>query len=190
MVITMTNRLLAIVMAFALSSGIIAHAAQDESSKPPVLPLPQMSLSDRLATSLPGAIASDVVDEASAAIDNRGPVRDAYVRDQVALEHLRQSESKLMCNTRQSFNTLVSNDEAELVDIERNALAANDPLSTSVADMDSLVASASNTLAKDEAKTCQQHWSGSSEHEGSGTHTYTSPSPSATPRPSASPYDE
>jgi len=189
MVITMTNRLLAIVMAFALSSGIIAHAAQDQSSKPPVLPLPQMSLGDRLETSLPGTIATDVVEEASAAIDNRGPVRDAYVRDQVELEHLRQSGSKLTCSTRATFNTLVSNDESELVDMERNALAANDPLSTSVQEMDTLVASANNTLAKDQT-TCQ-HWT-EHEHEGTGTQgsgTHTSGT-SPTPSPSASPRDE
>ena len=184
MVITMTNRLLAIVMAFALSSGIIAHAAQDESLKPPVVPLPQMSLSDRLATSLPASIATDVMEEASAAIDNRGPVRDAYVRDQVALEHLRQSGSKLSCSTRQTFNTLVSNDEAALVDIERNALAANDPLSTSVDEMDNVVASANNTLAKDQT-TCQRWTETERETQGSGTHSSTtpSPSPSASPRP-------
>lgn len=176
MVITMTNRLLAIVIAFALSSGIIAHAAQDSSTKPPVLPiqLPHLTLGE-LATPEPAPaaleqIANHVADAAAGAIDHRAPIRDAYVRDQVALEHLRQSESKLSSTLRSGFNAQISDDEAKLVDIERTALASGKPSSSSVAEMDKLVASATATLAKDET----QHEGEGSQHSGSDSHTSTS----------------
>lgn len=162
MVITMTNRLLAIVIAFALSSGIIAHAAQDSSIKKPVLPLPHLTLGEQ-ATPEP---APAVFEEVAAAIDPRAPIRDAYVRDQVALEHLRQSASKLSSKLRPGFNAQISDDEAKLVDIERTALASSNPSSSSVKDMDKLVASATATLAGDEAK----HESDGSEHSSSSTH--------------------
>ena len=93
-----------------LSSGIIAHAAQDSNHKQPVLPTPlqhlilgeqatsagQPGASSTPAISLPApavlqAVANNVADAAAGAIDQRAPIRAAYVRDQVALEHLRQS---------------------------------------------------------------------------------------------------
>jgi hypothetical protein len=185
MVITMTNRLLAIVMAFALSSGIIAHAAQDSNHKQPVLPTPlqhlilgeqatsagQPGASSTPAISLPApavlqAVANNVADAAAGAIDQRAPIRAAYVRDQVALEHLRQSESKLSSGTRQSFNAQISDNEAKLVDIERTALASSKPSTSSVAEMDKLVASAKATLARGEA----QREGDGSQHSGSDSH--------------------
>lgn len=185
MVITMTNRLLAIVMAFALSSGIIAHAAQDSNHRQPILPTPlqHLILGERAtsagqpdATSTPAislpapavlqTVANNVADAAAGAIDHRAPIRATYVRDQVALEHLRQSESKLSSGTRQSFNAQVSDDEAKLVDIERTALASGNPSSSSVAEMDKVVASATATLARDQA---QREGEGS-QPSGSDTH--------------------
>lgn len=183
MVITMTNRLLAIVMAFALSSGIVAHAAQDSSKKQPGLPipLPHLTLGEQAtsasapdASSTPGislpaplqTVANNVADVAAGAIDHRAPIRAAYVRDQVALEHLRQSESKLSSETRQGFNAQISDNEAKLVDIERTALASGKPSSASVAEMDKLVASATATLARDEA----QREGDGSQHSGSDSH--------------------
>jgi hypothetical protein len=155
MVTQMTNKLLATVMAFAVSSGLAAHAAQD-----PQRTLPKVSLSNlsqtRLtlpnATSVPQAVqtaANHVSDVATAAVDPSAAIRAAFQRDHVALEHLRQQASVLQGSAHPAFNQLISNDEATLVEMEKTALASNSTsAATTITAMDQLVASAQAALAQ------------------------------------------
>lgn len=143
MVISMTNRLLVMVIVFALTSGVVAHAATA-----PQRPLAPITLP--AASSLPMALqtaASRIGETATGAIDPFAAIRDAYQRDHVALEHLRQAASDLKGNAHPAFNQLISNDEARLTEIERTALATTRPsVSSSIAAMDALVASAQAKL--------------------------------------------
>lgn len=143
MVISMTNRLLVMVIVFALTSGVVAHAATA-----PQRPLAPITLP--AASSLPMALqtaASRIGETATGAIDPFAAIRDAYQRDHVALEHLRQAASDLKGNAHPAFNQLISNDEARLTEIERTALATTRPsVSSSIAAMDALVASAQAEL--------------------------------------------
>lgn len=159
MVISMTNRLLAVVIAIALSSGIVAHAAQA-----PQRPLAPVSLPS--ASSLPLAVESTVgriSETATSTVDPSGAIRDAYQRDHVALEHLRQQASQLKGSAHPAFNQLISDDEAALTEIERTALATTRPVAdTTIAAMDTLVASAQADL--DQALTLGSTSSKSSGH--------------------------
>lgn len=143
MVISMTNRLLVMVIVFALTSGVVAHAATA-----PQRPLAPITLP--AASSLPMTLqtaASRIGETATGAIDPFAAIRDAYQRDHVALEHLRQAASDLKGNAHPAFNQLISNDEARLTEIERTALATTRPsVSSSIAAMDALVASAQAEL--------------------------------------------
>ena len=143
MVISMTNRLLVMVIVFALTSGVVAHAATA-----PQRPLAPINLP--AASSLPMALqtaASRIGETATGAIDPFAAIRDAYQRDHVALEHLRQAASDLKGNAHPAFNQLISNDEARLTEIERTALATTRPsVSSSIASMDAVVASAQAEL--------------------------------------------
>jgi hypothetical protein len=143
MVISMTNRLLVMVIVFALTSGVVAHAATA-----PQRPLAPITLP--AASSLPMALqtaASRIGETATAAIDPFAAIRDAYQRDHVALEHLRQAASELKGDAHPAFNQVISNDEAALTEIERTALATTRPsVSSSIAAMDALVASAQAEL--------------------------------------------
>src|ERR1700674_4641396 len=87
MVIKMTNRLLSIVIAIALTGGIVAHAAHA-----PQRPLAPLTLPATLQTA-----ASHVGETATGAIDPSAAIRAAYQRNRVALEHLRQQASPLTC---------------------------------------------------------------------------------------------
>ncbi len=143
MVVSMTNRLLVMVVAFALTSGVVAHAATA-----PQRPLAPITLPT--ASSLPMAFetaASRIGETATGAIDPSAAIRDAYQRDHVALEHLRQAASQLKGSAHPGFNQLISEDEGALTEIERTALATTRPsVSSAMAAMDALVASAQAEL--------------------------------------------
>jgi hypothetical protein len=143
MVISMTNRLLVMVIACALTSGVVAHAATA-----PQRPLAPITLA--AASSLPMTLqtaASHITETATGAIDPSAAIRDAYQRDHVALEHLRQAASALKGSAHPAFNQLISDDEAALTEIERTALATTRPsVSTAIAAMDAVVASAQAEL--------------------------------------------
>jgi hypothetical protein len=140
MVIRMTNRLLSIVMAIALTSGIVAHASQA-----PQRPLAPVTLPAALQTA-----ASHVSETATGAIDPSAAIRAAYLRNRVALEHLRQQGSPLKGSARDAFNQFVSDQELVLTQTERAALATSRPASSAaIAAMDKLVAAAEVELNRE-----------------------------------------
>lgn len=168
MVSQMTNRLLATVIAFAVSTGVAAHAAQD-----PRHPLPGVTVSELqspglslhklsaprvtvTATSLPQAVqtaATHLTEVATAAVDPSGAIRAASQRDHIALEHLRQQASALKGSAHPAFNQLISRDEAALIDLEKTGLASNGTsTASSIAQMDQLVASAQAALSQAESQ--------------------------------------
>src|SRR6266566_225792 len=119
----MTNRLLGIVIAFALTSGVVAHAAS--ASQRPLAPVNLPT-----ASNLPAALqtaASQISEVATSAIDPAAAIRGAYQRDHVALEHLRQQASPLKGTAHAAFNQLVSDQELALTQTERAALATTRP---------------------------------------------------------------
>jgi hypothetical protein len=137
MVIKMTNRLLSIVIAIALTGGIAAHAAQA-----PQRPLAPLTLPATLQTA-----ASHVSEAATGAVDPGAAIRAAYQRNRVALEHLRQQASPLKGNARANFNQYISDRELALTQAERAALATSRPAASSaIAAMDKLVAAAETEL--------------------------------------------
>ena len=139
MVIKMTNRLMSIVIAIALTGGIVAHAAQA-----PQRPLAPITLPATLQTA-----ASHVSEAATGAVDPGAAIRAAYQRNRVALEHLRQQASPLKGNARANFNQFISDQEAALTSVERSALATTRPSSASaIAAMDKLVAAAQAELTR------------------------------------------
>src|SRR5207237_6015085 len=147
MVISMTNRLLALVIALALSGGIAAHAAQAPQRPLAPIALPSASaLPAALQTALQTA-ASRITETATGAIDPSAAIRSAYQRNRVALEHLRQQGSQLKGSAHPAFNQLISDDERALTELERAALATTRPVASStIAAMDKLVASAQSEL--------------------------------------------
>lgn len=143
MVISMTNRLLSMVIAFALTSGVVAHAAQ--APQRPLAPI-TLSATSSLSMALQTA-ASRIGETATGAIDPSAAIRDGYQRDHVALEHLRQAASALKGSAHPAFNQLILNDEAALTEIERTALATIRPsASGAIAAMDRVVAGAQAEL--------------------------------------------
>ena len=114
MVITMTNRLLSLVIALALTSGIVAHAAQ--APQRPLISLPALQTA-----------ASHVGETATGAVDPSAAIRAAYQRNHVALEHLRQQASALKGGAHAAFNQFISDQEEALTQIERTALATSRP---------------------------------------------------------------
>ena len=144
MVITMTNRLLSIVIALALTSGIVAHAAQA-----PQRPLAPVTLPATLQTA-----ASHVGETATGAIDPSGAIRAAYQRNHVALEHLRQQASALKGSAHAAFNQFISDQELALTQTERAALATSRPdVSSAIAAMDKVVAEAEAELNRELSQT-------------------------------------
>jgi hypothetical protein len=136
-IIQMTNRLLGIVIALALTSGIVAHAAQ--SPQRPLLPL---TLPATLQTA-----ASHVSETATGAVDPASAIRAAYQRNRVALERLRQQAAPLKGSARAAFNQFIADQEILLTQTERAALATSRPSpSSAIAAMDKLVASAEAEL--------------------------------------------
>jgi hypothetical protein len=140
MVIKMTNRMLSIVIAIALTSGIVAHAASA-----PQRPLAPLTLPAALQTA-----ASHVGETATGAIDPSAAIRAAYQRNRVTLEHLRQQASPLQEATRAAFDQLISDQELALTQTERAALATSRPsVSSSIAAMDKIVAAAEEALNRE-----------------------------------------
>src|SRR5690348_12821890 len=141
--ISMTNRLLGTVIAFALSSGIVAHAAQA-----PQRPLAPITLTS--ASALPVALqtaASHVTETATGAFDPGAAIRAAYQRDHVALEHLRQQASQLKGSAHPEFNQYISDREGALTELERTSLATSRPdVASTIAAMDTLVTAAQASL--------------------------------------------
>src|SRR6266480_6593675 len=140
---SMTNRLLGIVIALALTSGVVAHAASA-----PQRPLAPVSLPT--ASNLPAALqtaASRISEVATSTIDPAAAIRGAYQRDHVALEHLRQQASALKGTAHAAFNQLVSDQELALTQTERAALATTRPdAQSAIAAMDKLVAATETEL--------------------------------------------
>src|ERR1700737_1366778 len=139
MVIKMTNRLLSIVLAIALTGGIVAHAAQA-----PQRPLAPLTLPATLQTA-----ASHVSEAATGAVDPGAAIRAAYQRNRVALEHLRQQASPLKGNARANFNQFISDKELALTQTERAALATSRPAASSaIATMEKRGAAAEAELGR------------------------------------------
>lgn len=140
---SMTSRLLGVVIGFALTSGIVAHAA--EAPQRPLAPISFTS-----ASALPVALqtaASHVAETATGAIDPTAAIRAAYERDHVALEHLRQQASQLKGSAHPAFNQYISDQEGALTEIERTALATSRPaVASTIAAMDNLVTAAQAKL--------------------------------------------
>jgi hypothetical protein len=164
-----TNRLLGVVIAFALSSGIVAHAAQA-----PQRPLAPITLTS--ASALPVALqtaASHVAETATGAIDPGAAIRSAYERDHVALEHLRQQASQLTGSAHPAFNQYISDREGALVELERTALATSRPaVASTIAAMDTLVtaAQAKLDLELSQAGAAKSQDSGQSPKSPNGNH--------------------
>ena len=143
MVIKMTNRLLSLVIAIALTGGIVAHAAQA-----PQRPLAPLTLPATLQTA-----ASHVGETATGAIDPSAAIRAAYQRNHVALEHLRQQASPLKGSKHAAFDQFISDQELALTQTERTALATSRPaVSSSIAAMDKVVAVADEELSRELAQ--------------------------------------
>src|SRR3989442_2510738 len=146
----MTNRLLGIVIACALTSGIVADAASA-----PQRPLAPVNLPT--AGNLPAALqtaASQISEVATSAIDPGAAIRGAYQRDHVALEHLRQQASPLKGTAHAAFNQLVSDQELALTQTERAALATTRPdAQSAIAAMDQLVAATEAQLNRELSQT-------------------------------------
>src|SRR5438128_6126410 len=142
----MTNRLLGIVIAFALTSGVVAHAASA-----PQRPLAPANLPT--ASNLPAALqtaASQISEVATSAIDPGAAIRGAYQRDHVALEHLRQQASPLKGDAHAGFNQFVSDQELALTQTERATLATTRPdAQSAIAAMDELVTAAEAELNRE-----------------------------------------
>lgn len=143
MVISMTNRLLAVVMALAFTSGIVAHAAQ--APERPIVPA-TLPAAGTLPTTIETA-ANRLTETATGTIDPSGAIRDAYQRDHVALERLRQQASPLKGSAHPAFNQYISDQEAALTELDRTALATTRPAAgRTIAAMDTLVADAQSRL--------------------------------------------
>jgi hypothetical protein len=140
---SMTSRLLGVVIAFALTSGIVAHAA--EAPQRPMAPISFTS-----ASALPIALqtaASHVAETATGAIDPTAAIRAAYQRDHVALEHLRQQASQLKGSAHPAVNQYISDQEGALTELERTALATSRPaVASTIVALDNLVTAAQSKL--------------------------------------------
>jgi hypothetical protein len=167
--ISMTSRLLGVVIAFALTSGIVAHAA--EAPQRPLAPITFTS-----ASALPVALqtaASHVAETATGAIDPTAAIRAAYLRDHVALEHLRQQASQLRGSAHPAFNQYVSDREGALTELERTALATSRPaVASTIAAMDTLVSAAQAKLDLElsQAGAAKSQGSGQSPKSDNGNH--------------------
>src|ERR1700686_2581418 len=140
MVIKMTNRMLSIVIAIALTSGVLAHGAQS-----PQRPMAPVTLPAALKTA-----ASHVGETATGAIDPSAAIRAAYQRNRVALEHLRQQASPLQGATHVAFEQFIADQELALTQTERAALATSRPdVSSSIAAMDKVVVAADAELNRE-----------------------------------------
>ena len=139
---SMTNKLLATVMAIALSGALTARASQDIHLTPPTV-----------HASLPAAL-KQVAATATTALDpTAGSIRQAYQQDHDTLEHLRQQGSGLGSPAHQQLNQLIGADQAQLLAIEKAALdkiAAGLPVNATatIAQMAAIVARAQASLTQ------------------------------------------
>ncbi len=151
MVVQMTNRLLALVMALAFSSGLVAHAAQNTRAQFPALPHLQLPAVPRVSLPAPSPLPTDLQAVANSVLESdRATIKAAYQRDHNALEHLRQQASVLRGPALAAFNHLVQQDEQALLEMEDSALPAQlsaAGVQTVVANMDSVVSQARTELA-------------------------------------------
>jgi hypothetical protein len=137
MAIRMTNRLLGVITALALASGIAAHAAIA-----PTRPLAPITLPAALQ-----AVASRFAETATGTIDPSAAIRDAYQRDHVALEHLRQQAAQSNGSAHPAFDQYITDKETALAELELTALATSRPdASSTIAAMDNLVSAAQAQL--------------------------------------------
>jgi len=161
MVIKMTNRLLGIVIALALTSGIVAHAAT--APQRPLAPMSLASANVALRTA-----ASHVAETATGTVDPAGAIRDAYQRDLVALEHLRQQAAQRKGSAHLAFNQHISDREASLIELKRSALATSRPaVASTIAAMDKLVAAAQAELDVELSQTGAANATGSQQGKAS-----------------------
>jgi hypothetical protein len=159
MVVQMTNRLLAIVMAVAFSSGLVAHAAENPKHPLPELPaLPSPAVLKTPAAAIQTA-AQDIRAQASAILNQDSSlIRQAYQRDHVALEHLRQQASSLKGSAHPAFNQLINKDQALLLGLEQNALnpasgTTSGDAAATISQMDQIVRDATRALAVTKSQT-------------------------------------
>jgi hypothetical protein len=168
-VFSMTNRLLSIVIACGLTSGIVAHAASA-----PQRPLTPITLP--AGSSLPRAlqtVASHVTETATGAVAPSAAIRAAYERDHIALERLRQQAAPLKGSAHSTFDQFISDQETAILQAERAGLATSRPAASStIAAMDKLVAAAEAELsralsaaARDKSKNSQQGGQSQSNHQ-------------------------
>src|SRR3989442_7187642 len=92
---SITNKLLATVMAIALSGALTARASQDLHLNPPTV-----------QASLP-AVLTQTAATATTALDPTGSIRQSYQQDHDTLEHLRQQGSALGSPPHRQFNQLI-----------------------------------------------------------------------------------
>src|ERR1700682_3841955 len=154
-----TSRLLGVVIAFALGSGIVAHASQ--APERPLVPATLTSGHTALPVALQTA-ASHVAETATGTIDPAAAIRALYQRDHVAREQLRQQASPLKSNVRPGFNQYISDREAALAEVELTALATSRPaVASTIGAMDTLVAAAQARLDSELAQNSADKSTGS-----------------------------
>lgn len=158
MVIQMTNRLLAVVIAVTVSTTLAAHAAQGSTVHLPAfrlgvhVPFATFGLRQpQVPAGMPAALqtaALSVTRQARAALDPKAVVTAAYQRDHDALEHLRQQAAALRSPAHASFNRLLDADQRTLATLERQALdyQSGDAASAALA-MDRVVEQTRTALA-------------------------------------------
>src|SRR3989442_91886 len=156
---SMTNKLLATVMAIALSGALTARASQDLHLNPTTV-----------NASLPAAL-TQVAATATTALDPTGSIRRAYQQDHDRLEHLRQQGSGLGSPAHQQFNQLIGADQAQLLAIERAALdkiAAGSPVNATatIAQMAAIVAQAQASLTQFQAGATKANGPGAAKSNG------------------------
>jgi hypothetical protein len=174
MVVQMTNRLLAIVMAVAFSTGLVAHAAENPKHPLPELPTLPSPASLKQPAALIEMAAQGLRNQASAILNQDSSlIRDAYQRDHVALEQLRQQASSLRGSAHPAFNQLINKDQALLLALEQQALnPANGTTSgdaaATIGQMDQIVRDAAHALSLAQAQTSALKSNSSANASGQG----------------------
>ncbi|TMD03704.1 MAG: hypothetical protein E6J01_15785 [Chloroflexi bacterium] len=159
---SITNKLLATVMAIALSGALTARASQDLHLTAPTVN----------TSSLPAAL-NQVAATATTALDPAGSIRQAYQQDHDALEHLRQQGSGLGSPAHQQFNQLIGADQAQLLAIEKAALdkiAAGSPVNATatIAQMAAIVTQGQASLTQFQAGAAKANGPGAAKSNGNG----------------------
>jgi hypothetical protein len=158
MAIAMTNRLLALVIAVALSATVAARAVQASYAGwtgPRLglrLPSHLLPLDPQVAPQVPGVLQTAAVSlgrSAQQTLDPKSSLLRAYQRDHDALERMRQRASGLRQPARAAYNRLLDSDQQALATLERQALdyQSGDAAAAEGA-MDQVVLRAEAALAK------------------------------------------